>query len=53
MVVWPKSDDEPNYRLPMPARYVVDKQEIIRAADLNADFTIRPEPSETLKKLRM
>jgi len=45
--------DELAYRLPIPARYVVDKQGIIRAADVNADYTIRPEPSETLKQLRM
>ena len=39
--------DEPEYRLPIPARYIVDKQGIIRAADVNADYTIRP----TLQKL--
>jgi peroxiredoxin len=44
--------DESEYRLPMPVRYVVDKQGIIRAADVNADYTIRPEPSETLSQLR-
>jgi peroxiredoxin len=44
--------DESEYRLPMPARYVIDKQGIIRAADVNADYTIRPEPSETLRQLR-
>ena len=44
--------DESEYRLPMPARYAVDKQGIIRAADVNADYTIRPEPSETLRQLR-
>ena len=44
--------DEPAYRLPMPARYVLDEQGIIRAADVNADYTIRTEPSETLKVLR-
>ncbi|MGA9966196.1 MAG: redoxin domain-containing protein [Terriglobales bacterium] len=45
-------NDEPEYRLPIPARYVIDKQGIIRAADVNADYTIRTEPSETLKQLR-
>ena len=45
--------DEPEFRLPIPARYVVDKQGVIRAADVNADYTIRPEPSETLRKLRI
>lgn len=44
--------DEPEYRLPMPARYVIDKEGIIRSADVNADYTIRTEPSETLSELR-
>ena len=45
-------NDEPEYRLPIPARYVVDQEGIIRAAAVNADYTIRPEPAETLKQLR-
>ena len=45
-------NDEPEYRLPIPARYVIDKTGIIRAADVNADYTIRPEPSETVKVLQ-
>jgi peroxiredoxin len=44
--------DEPEYRLPIPARYVVDKEGIIRGADVNAAYTIRLEPAETLKELR-
>ena len=44
--------DESEYRLPMPARYVIDKEGIIGAADVNADYTIRPEPSETVRILR-
>ena len=47
-----KFHDETEYRLPMPARYVIDKEGIIRAADVNADYTIRPEPSETVRLLR-
>src|SRR6202167_6111250 len=45
-------NDEPQYRLPMPARYIIDQQGIIQAADVNADYTIRSEPGETLKQLR-
>jgi peroxiredoxin len=45
-------NDEPEYRLPMPARYIIDKAGTIRAANVNADYTIRPEPSETLRQLR-
>lgn len=44
--------DEPEYRLPLPARYVIDSKGIIRAADVNADYTIRTDPFETLKVLR-
>src|SRR5580700_2108096 len=44
--------DESEYRLPMPARYVVDKGGVIRTAYVNADYTIRPEPSETVRLLR-
>ena len=44
--------DETEYRLPMPARYVIDKEGIIGAADVNADYTIRSEPSETVQQLR-
>jgi peroxiredoxin len=45
-------NDEPEYRLPIPARYVIDRSGMIREADLNADYTIRPEPSHTLSQLR-
>jgi len=45
-------NDESEYRLPMPARYVIDKQGIIRASDVNADYTIRTEPEETVRQLR-
>jgi len=45
-------NDEPEYRLPMPARYLINKQGVIRAADVNADYTIRTEPAETLSALK-
>jgi peroxiredoxin len=45
--------DESEYRLPMPARYLIDKQGIILAADVNADYTMRPEPSETVRRLSL
>jgi len=45
-------NDEPEYRLPVPARYILDREGVIRAADVNADYTIRPEPSETVRQLR-
>ena len=47
-----KFHGEPAYRLPLPARYVIDRQGQIRAADVNADYTVRPDPEETLAQLR-
>ena len=39
------------WRLPVPARFVIDRQAIIRAVDADPDYTRRPEPSETVKIL--
>jgi peroxiredoxin len=47
-----KYHGEPAYRLPLPARYVVDRRRQIRGADVNADYTVRPDPEETLAHLR-
>jgi peroxiredoxin len=42
---------EDSWSLPMPARYVIDGQGVIRHADINADYTQRPDPEETLRFL--
>ena len=36
----------------MPARYVIDTGGQIRAADVNADYTHRPEPEETVNAVK-
>jgi len=43
---------ENEFRLPMPARYIVDRQNVIRTANVSPDYTIRPEPSETVRALQ-
>ena len=43
---------DPSWRLPMPARFVVDKTGIIRAVDVDPDYTTRPEPSLTMAVLK-
>ncbi len=40
------------WRLPMPARYVISQDAVIRSTDVNPDYTIRPEPDETVEFLR-
>lgn len=39
--------------LPMPARYVVDTQGLIRAADVSIDHTVRAEPVDTVAALKL
>lgn len=36
------------WRLPIPARYVIDTSGVIRKADVDPDYTSRPEPSDTV-----
>ena len=40
------------WRLPMPARYVIGQDSLIQSADVNPDYTVRPEPDETVAFLR-
>ena len=43
---------EASWTLPMPARYVIDRDGTIIYSEVNADYTHRPEPSELLPVLR-
>ena len=40
------------WRLPIPARFVIDRECIIRTADADPDYTRRPEPARTVEILR-
>ena len=48
----PKSNGTDSWELPMPARYLVDKEGLIRDTSINPDYTNRPEPSEMLSLLK-
>jgi peroxiredoxin len=45
----PAFNGDDTWTLPMPARYVIDRGGQICAADVNADYTRRPEPDEAVK----
>ena len=47
----PKFNGDESWTLPMPARLVIDGSGIVRAADIDADYTRRPEPEKTLADL--
>lgn len=48
----PSYNGDESWTLPMPARYVIDASGQIRAADVNADYTRRPEPEETVQAVQ-
>jgi len=41
-----------SWTLPLAARYIIDREGIIRHADISADYTIRPDPQETIEALK-
>ncbi|KAA0996374.1 AhpC/TSA family protein [Pseudomonas sp. ANT_J12] len=48
----PTFNDDPSWTLPMPARYVIGQDGVIRYAEVNPDYTQRPEPEAMLDALR-
>ncbi|WP_246792989.1 peroxiredoxin-like family protein [Burkholderia perseverans] len=48
----PAVNGEPSWTLPMPARYVIRQDGTIVYAEVNPDYTRRPDPSELLPTLR-
>lgn len=47
-----KFNGDASWTLPMPARFIVDRDGVIRYAQADPDYTIRPEPADTLRVLR-
>ena len=43
-----ESSGLPDWTLPLPARLVIDRTGIVRAADIDVDYTRRPEPAKTV-----
>ncbi len=40
------------WRLPIPARFVIDRSGTIRSAEADPDYTRRPEPAHTVEVLK-
>ena len=47
-----RGNGDGTWRLPIPARFVIDRAGIIRAVDADPDYTRRPEPARTVEILR-
>jgi len=48
----PVFNDDPSWTLPMPARFVIGQDGVILYAEVNPDYTQRPDPSELLPALQ-
>ncbi len=48
----PLINDDPSWTLPMPARYVIGQDGVVLYAEVNPDYTQRPDPSELLPVLK-
>lgn len=48
----PSFNGDPSWTLPMPARFVVGRDGILLYAEVNPDYTLRPEPDDMLPALR-
>jgi peroxiredoxin len=47
-----KHNGDDSWTLPMPARFIIDRDSIIRYAEVDPDYTVRPEPSHTIEALK-
>jgi peroxiredoxin len=47
-----RGNGDGTWRLPVPARIVIDREGIVRSVDADPDYTRRPEPAETIEFLR-
>ena len=41
-----------SWTLPLPTRLIIDQAGVIRYAEINADYTDRPDPEETIEALK-
>lgn len=47
-----KVNADGSWTLPMPARFIIDHEGTIRYAQADPDYTVRPEPEDTVAMLR-
>jgi len=48
----PKANGEDSQTLPIPCRLIINQQGIVEVADIDPDYTRRPEPEKTLDDVK-
>ena len=52
MIDFERFNGDDSWTMPMPARYVVGQDGIVKVADFDPDYTRRPEPQKTVDDLK-
>ena len=48
----PRHNGDDSWTLPLAARFIIDRKAVIRYAEIDADYTIRPDPEHTREALK-
>ena len=48
----PRYNGDDSWTLPLPTSLIIDQNSIIQHGAINADYTVRPDPEETVAALR-
>jgi len=48
----PRFNGDDSWTLPLPARYIIDRDQVVQYAKVSADYKVRPEPEDTLDALK-
>lgn len=48
----PEYNGDDSWTLPLPTSLIIDQNGVIRHAAINADYTVRPDPEETVTALK-
>lgn len=48
----PRFNGNDTWQLPMPARFLVDTNGVIKATEVHADHTVRPEPTDIIEFIK-
>ncbi len=47
-----KLNGDESWTLPLAARFIIDQGGVIRYAEVDVDYTIRPDPEHTIEVLK-
>jgi len=47
-----KHNGDDSWTLPMPGRFIIDQTGVVRYAEVDPDYTVRPEPEHTITALK-